>query len=82
MDCKRVTETVYLFFDNEMDEEERGPFERHLDGCSECARRVQFTRRLLLIVRQRCSRCPAPKRLYERILISLPHRREHQRGLN
>jgi len=82
MDCKRVTETVYLFFDNEMDEEERVPFERHVDGCSKCARRVRFTRRLLLIVRQRCTRCQAPPRLYQRILISLPHRQAQQRELS
>lgn len=82
MDCKRVTEAVYLFFDNEMDEAERGPFERHVDCCSECARRVQLTRRLLLIVRQRCTRAPAPQRLYERILISMPHRRARERGLS
>ena len=34
-----------------------------------------YTRKLLLIVRQRCARCQAPARLYQRILISLPHRR-------
>jgi mycothiol system anti-sigma-R factor len=82
MDCKRVTETVFLFFDNEMAEEERAPFEQHVNGCPDCARRFHYTRKLLLIVRQRCARCQAPAHLYQRILISLPHRRARQRELH
>ena len=82
MDCKRVAETVFLFFDNEMDEEERAPFEEHVNGCPECAREFRRTRQFLLIVRQRCSRCQAPRRLYRRILISLPHRRAQQSELH
>lgn len=78
MDCKRVTEAVFLFFDNEMDEAERAPFEAHVNGCPECAREFRRTRQLLLIVRERCVRCQAPRSLYRRILVSLPHRRAQQ----
>lgn len=82
MDCRHVAEKVYLFFDNEMDEEERAPFEAHVNGCRECARKVHYTQKLLLIVRQRCVRCQAPRHLYRRILVSLPHRRGEQRELH
>lgn len=78
MDCKRVTEVIFLFFDNEMDEDLMAPFRDHVDGCGDCAQRVDYTRRLLFLVRQRCVRCSAPERLRQRILTDLRHRGEFQ----
>lgn len=78
MDCKRVIDRVYLFFDDEMGDDERAPFQEHIDGCPHCARRYRFTRRFLLLVRERCVRCSAPEQLHRRILVSLPHRRQGQ----
>ncbi|HZF13962.1 MAG TPA: hypothetical protein VFE33_34650 [Thermoanaerobaculia bacterium] len=74
MDCKRVNEVIFLFFDNEMEEDLLSPFRDHVALCGACARRMDYTRKLLLIVRERCLRCSAPERLRHRILISLPHR--------
>ena len=73
MDCKRVTEVMFLFFDNEMDEDLMAPFRDHVDGCSPCARQVDYTRRLLILVRERCVRCSAPEHLRQRILTNLRH---------
>jgi mycothiol system anti-sigma-R factor len=75
MDCREVNEALFLFFDNELEEALLTTFRDHVDGCSDCAKRVDYTRKLLLIVRQRCIRCSAPDRLRQRILVSLPHRR-------
>jgi mycothiol system anti-sigma-R factor len=75
MDCREVNEALYLFFDNELEEALLTPFRDHVDGCSHCARRVDYTRKLLLIVREKCVRCSAPDRLRHRILVSMPHRR-------
>jgi mycothiol system anti-sigma-R factor len=75
MDCKRVGETIFLFFDNEMDEEQLTRFQAHVEICGHCAQQLAYTRKLLLIFRRRCTRCRAPVRLRRRILISLPHRR-------
>jgi len=75
MDCKRVREVIFLFFDNEMDDELLTPFQDHVSHCGHCAHTMVYTRKLLLIVRQRCVRCTAPERLRHRILISMPHRR-------
>ncbi len=75
MDCKEVSAVVFLFFDNEMEEEMLTPFRDHVGECGDCAKKVDYTRRLLLIVRERTVRCSAPDRLRHRILISLPHRR-------
>ncbi|MDX1384397.1 MAG: zf-HC2 domain-containing protein [Thermoanaerobaculia bacterium] len=76
MDCHKVREIVFLYTDNEMEEELRITFCRHLELCPRCARRIEAAQRLLELVRQRCSRAVAPPRLRRRILTSLPHRRE------
>jgi mycothiol system anti-sigma-R factor len=74
MDCKEVGVVLFLFFDNEMEEALLTPFRDHVTGCSHCAKRVDYTRKLLVIVREKCVRCSAPDRLRHRILTSLPHR--------
>jgi len=80
MDCKRVNQMIFLFFDDEMEEGDRPTFEEHLDRCPRCAQQLDYTRKLLLLFRRRCVRCEAPPRLHRRILISLPHRRTVDRG--
>jgi mycothiol system anti-sigma-R factor len=75
MDCKEVSTVLFLFFDNEMDEEMLAPFRDHVGGCGNCAKQVDYTRKLLLIVRERTIRCSAPESLRHRILVNLPHRR-------
>jgi mycothiol system anti-sigma-R factor len=75
MDCKEVGAALFLFFDNEMDEETLTPFRDHVGRCGHCAKQVDYTRKLLLIVRERTVRCCAPERLRHRILVNLPHRR-------
>jgi mycothiol system anti-sigma-R factor len=75
MDCKEVSSVVFLFFDNEMDEDTLTPFRDHVGRCGDCAKKVDYTRKLLLIVRERTIRCTAPESLRLRILTHLPHRR-------
>jgi mycothiol system anti-sigma-R factor len=74
MDCKEVSSVLFLFFDNEMEEALLTPFRDHLSGCGDCARRMDYTRKLLLVVREKCLRCTAPDGLKIRILTSMPHR--------
>lgn len=74
MDCKQVREAVFLFFDNELEGDLLTPFKDHVGGCGDCAKNVDYTRKLLLIVRERTFRCTAPERLRIRILTSMPHR--------
>lgn len=79
MNCKRVNEVLFLFFDNELDDALLTPFRDHTDRCPECARRFDYTRKLLLLVREGCHRRPAPQHLRTRILSSLPHRQSAER---
>ena len=74
MDCKRVREVIFLFFDNEMDGDLLIHFQDHVERCPPCAHEIDHTRKLLFIVRERCIRCTAPDRLRHRILVSFPHR--------
>lgn len=74
MDCNEVGAALFRFFDNEMEEELLTPFRDHVSWCIPCAQRMDYTRRLLVIVREKCVRCSAPERLRLRILTSLPHR--------
>lgn len=78
MNCKRVNEVLYLFFDNELEDELLYPFQSHTNRCPECARRLDYTRKLLFLVRECCRRQAAPERLRLRILASMPHRRSAQ----
>lgn len=78
MNCERASQVLYLFFDNELEEDLMGPFRAHTDGCPGCSRRLDYTRKVLLLVRQCCRREAAPERLRVRILAALPHRRTHE----
>lgn len=71
MDCDRASEVMYLFFDDGLGDDLRAPLQEHLDACGRCADRLSYTRKLLLIVRQRCVRHHAPGSLRERIRVSL-----------
>jgi mycothiol system anti-sigma-R factor len=75
MNCTKVKETLFLFFDDEMPQSDQSRFQEHLSGCPHCARRVSYTRRLLILVRSSCGRRVAPDGLRLRIVTSLPHRR-------
>ncbi len=75
MDCKECCSALYLFFDNELEEDLLVPFNDHVGQCGHCAGRLRYTRRLLMIVRQSPGvRCCAPERLRVRILASLSQR--------
>jgi mycothiol system anti-sigma-R factor len=80
MDCKRVGEVIFLFFDNELEPELLSPFRDHVNRCGDCARQVDYTRKLLLLVRESV-RCNAPGRLRMRILTDMPHRGGVERTL-
>jgi mycothiol system anti-sigma-R factor len=76
MDCDEVSKALFRFVDNEIDEELRTPFRDHVAQCTGCSRRMDYTLKLVLIIRERCSRCAAPDTLRHRILTSLPHRQK------
>ncbi len=76
MKCSSVHEVLFLYTDNEMEEELRISVREHVAICPECERRLDYTTRLVALLRKRCKRAVAPSRLRRRILTSLPHRRQ------
>ena len=76
MNCTRVKEVIFLYTDNEMEEELLISFREHLVLCPKCARQIAYTQRVLKVLRKGCSRTPAPEGLRRKILTSLPHRRD------
>lgn len=73
MTCHEVNAALFLFFDGELEEELLVPFRDHVSGCEECAKRMAYTRKLLLIVREKCTHAPAPRKLLTRVIDSIPH---------
>jgi mycothiol system anti-sigma-R factor len=80
MDCRRASKVIFLYVDNEMEEELLVSFRKHLVLCPECARKIVHAQRVLSLFRQGCGRTRAPERLRQRILTSLPHRRVEFEG--
>ena len=75
MDCIRVREAIFLYTDNELEEELFVAFREHLVDCPHCARKIDYTIKVLALVRKSCAGASAPESLRQKILTSLPHRR-------
>jgi len=74
MDCSRFEEVLFLYTDDQLEQEVVVLFQRHIELCPECAQRAVYTQRLLTIMWKCCARTTAPDHLRRRILASLPHR--------
>lgn len=75
MDCRSFRQSIFLFADNELEHELVTSFREHSELCPDCARRADYTRRLLSLVRERCCRESAPPQLRIRILAVVRQRR-------
>ena len=73
MNCSKVREIVFLYTDNELGEELLVSVQEHVVLCPQCARRIEYTQRLLKVVRKGCTRTTAPQRLRKRLLTTLRH---------
>jgi mycothiol system anti-sigma-R factor len=71
MNCSRAKEIIFLYTDNELKEELLVALQEHEVICPQCARRIAYTRKLLTVVRQGCTRTRAPESLRKKILTSL-----------
>lgn len=74
MDCKKIRQLVFLFADDEMEQDTLTAFKSHVRLCPDCAKEARYTRRLITVVRQRATRTSAPSSLRARILSCMPHR--------
>jgi len=67
IDCDDVLRDVYLYLDDETDEELRNRIRRHLDGCAPCLRQFGLEQDVRSLVARCCGNDQAPVHLRERI---------------
>ena len=70
-ECQQVLADVWLFLDNEMDQERRNTVQRHLDDCSPCLTEAGLDRRLKEMLRTKCGGDRAPEHFRSRLIASL-----------
>ena len=79
MDCDRLRKLVLRFIDGELDGDGVVTVRSHVSSCPHCATFVEITRKVRVVIRQRCGREQAPESLRLRILAQMPHRRGTRR---
>ena len=77
MKCRKVKEEFVLIFGKDDDGRDlRIAIQRHVAICPDCAQMAENTRRIVTVVRERCTRAVAPTDLREKVLQVL-RRRQH-----
>jgi anti-sigma factor (TIGR02949 family) len=67
MGCNRARHLLFLWIDRDHESLPVGPLERHFGECPECREHAGRVERLVVLVRTRCPREAAPRRLVSRI---------------
>lgn len=62
---------MFLVIDGEAEQEILVSVEQHLVQCPGCAQELEYARRFVAVLRERCRRASAPDQLRERILHKL-----------
>ena len=70
-ECTAVLRDVWLFLDNEMDDESRSRVQQHLDECSPCLVEAGLDRKLKELLHRKCGGDRAPEHLRSRLFASL-----------
>lgn len=67
LDCDEVLADVYLYLDDESDDEARSRIRAHLDDCAPCLRRFGLEQDVKSLVARSCGGDVAPSSLKQRI---------------
>lgn len=71
MQEKSLRELAYLYLDDEMDAETLSSFRVRIETCLKTQQETSYCMQLLTLIRQRCPRQKAPRRLRRRIIAVL-----------
>ena len=71
IDCDDVLRDVYLYLDDETDEELRNRIRRHLDGCAPCLKQFGLEQDVRSLVARCCGGDQAPAHLRDRITVRI-----------
>ena len=71
LDCDAVLRDVYLYLDDETDDDARARVRQHLDGCAPCLRQFGLEQDVRALVARCCGSDQAPASLRERISVRI-----------
>lgn len=69
--CEDVLAEVWLFLDNECDQQRRDAVQKHLDGCGTCLEHFGIEEHIKVLLHRKCSGEHAPTELKERLRASI-----------
>jgi mycothiol system anti-sigma-R factor len=71
IDCDDVIKDLYLYLDDESDDDLRNRIREHLDGCAPCLRQYGLEQDVRSLVARCCGGDQAPPSLHERIRLRI-----------
>ncbi|MBE9375838.1 mycothiol system anti-sigma-R factor [Saccharopolyspora sp. HNM0983] len=69
--CEEVLAEVWLFLDNECDQQRRALVQEHLDGCGSCLEQFGIEEHIKALLHRKCSGEHAPVELRDRLRASI-----------
>ncbi|SFD73971.1 mycothiol system anti-sigma-R factor [Actinopolyspora alba] len=69
--CEDVLAEVWLFLDNECDQERRAALRKHLDECNSCLEHYGIEEHLKELLHRKCGGEHAPAELHDRLRSSI-----------
>ena len=69
--CSEVLEQVYLYLDQEQDEEHHGKIRIHLDECAPCLREFGLEQAVKALVARTCGGDTPPEDLRQRVMVRI-----------
>lgn len=67
IDCDDVLKDIYLYMDDESDEQLKNRIRQHLDGCAPCLKQYGLEQDVRSLIARCCGGDRAPETLHERI---------------
>jgi mycothiol system anti-sigma-R factor len=71
IDCDDVLKDIYLYLDDESDENLKNRIRQHLDGCAPCLKQYGLEQDVRALVARCCGGDQAPPTLHERIRVRI-----------
>jgi mycothiol system anti-sigma-R factor len=71
IDCDDVLKDLYLYLDDESDDELRNRIRQHLDGCGPCLKQYGLEQDVRALVSRCCGKDRAPESLHQRIRVRI-----------
>jgi mycothiol system anti-sigma-R factor len=71
IDCSEVLRDVYLYLDDETDDELRNRIRQHLDACTPCLKQFGLEQDVRSLIARTCGGDRAPAHLHERIKVRI-----------